>query len=366
MRQMRNIGVLLLVLAGALFTGVAHAAAAEFKVDDDHAQCPTAPFTSIQAAVNAAGPGDTVKVCPGTYTEQVTIGAGKNNLKVMSDKPLQAIIKAPPTMTEPGDIVRIIDGPERAPQGVHDRRPVARRALLLGPTTRTGVRVDGDASATIDKNHITEIRSTSLALRGCQNGVGIQVGRQAEGQVGTATITGNTIDLYQKNGMTIDNAGSFAKVENNVVTDAGATEITAPNGIQVSRGADANVRNNKVSGNVYAGAPASNGTGILLFQTASGVLVENNEVFANDDGISLYDTDGATIKKNKSHDQLVYDGLFADSDSTGNVFDSNQAKNNTEHDCHDDSVGTGTAGTANTWKGNRGNTQSPPGICKPF
>ena len=225
--------------------------------------------------------------------------------------------------------------------------------------------MDGNASATIEKNHITEIRSTSPALRGCQNGVGIQVGRQAEGQVGTATITGNTIDLYQKNGMTIDNAGSFAKVENNVVTDAGATEITAPNGIQVSRGANANVRNNKVSGNVYAGAPASNGTGILLFQAGSGVLVENNEVFENDDGISLYDTDGATIKRNKSHDQLVYDGLFADSDSTGNVFDSNQAMNNTEHDCHDDSVGTGTAGTANTWKGNKGNTQNRPVSASP-
>ena len=140
--------------------------------------------------------------------------------------------------------------------------------------------------------------------------------------------------------MTIDNAGSSAKVENNVVTDAGATAITAPNGIQVSRGADANVRGNEVSGNVYGAAPAASGTGILLFQAAAGVLVENNEVFENDDGISLIDTDGAKIKKNKSHDQLVYDGLYADADSTGNVFDANQAMNNTEHDCHDDSVGT--------------------------
>src|SRR5262245_23631107 len=42
-------------------------------VDDDHAQNPNAAYTSIQAAVNAALPGDTVLVYPGTYQEQVTI-----------------------------------------------------------------------------------------------------------------------------------------------------------------------------------------------------------------------------------------------------------------------------------------------------
>jgi len=361
---MRLYALVLSVLAGVLFVGVAQATAAELRVDDDHVQCPTAPYTSIQAAVTAAAPGDTVKVCAGAYNEQVVIGAGKDGLKVISDKPLQAVIKAPLVMAEPGDIVRITQAQNVLLRGFTIAGPLP-DALFCSVTTRTGVRVDGGASATIDKNHITEIRSTSPALRGCQNGVGIQVGRQAENQVGTATITNNTIDLYQKNGMTIDNVGSSARVEHNVVTDAGATEITAPNGIQVSRGANASVRENEVSGNVYAAAPAANGTGILLFQAGSDVTVENNEVFANDDGISLVDTDGAKIKRNKSHDQVVYDGLFADSASTGNLFDSNQAFGNAEHDCHDDSAGTGTAGTANTWRGNRGATQNRPGLCKP-
>ena len=128
---MRKLGVLLLVLTGSLFAGVSHAAAAELKVDDDQVQCPTAPYTSIQAAVNAAAPGDTVKVCPGTYTEQVTIGAGKNGLKVISDKELQATIKAPLVMADPGDIVRINRLPERASEGLHDRRAAAGHALLL-------------------------------------------------------------------------------------------------------------------------------------------------------------------------------------------------------------------------------------------
>ena len=38
-------------------------------VDDDHAQCTTATFTTIQAAINAASPGNVILVCAGTYPE---------------------------------------------------------------------------------------------------------------------------------------------------------------------------------------------------------------------------------------------------------------------------------------------------------
>src|SRR5919201_5449217 len=40
-------------------------------VDDDHMQCPNATFTSINAAVPAAAPGDTTKGCPGIYIGNV-------------------------------------------------------------------------------------------------------------------------------------------------------------------------------------------------------------------------------------------------------------------------------------------------------
>lgn len=35
--------------------------------------CTSAGFPAIQAAINAASPGDTIKVCPGTYIENITI-----------------------------------------------------------------------------------------------------------------------------------------------------------------------------------------------------------------------------------------------------------------------------------------------------
>jgi pectin methylesterase-like acyl-CoA thioesterase len=59
--------------------------------------CPQATFVSIQAAVTASGPNDTVKVCPGTYTEQVQItGAAHDGLKLESLTPLAATIQWPP------------------------------------------------------------------------------------------------------------------------------------------------------------------------------------------------------------------------------------------------------------------------------
>src|ERR1041385_1992135 len=45
-----------------------------FVVDDDHLDCPMAPYTSIQAAVNAAPmTGAIITVCPGTYIENVVL-----------------------------------------------------------------------------------------------------------------------------------------------------------------------------------------------------------------------------------------------------------------------------------------------------
>ena len=42
-------------------------------VDDDKVQCPTAEFTKIQDAISAAPAGATIRVCAGTYKEQLSI-----------------------------------------------------------------------------------------------------------------------------------------------------------------------------------------------------------------------------------------------------------------------------------------------------
>jgi hypothetical protein len=41
-------------------------------VDDDGSQCPNPDASTITGGVAIASPGDTILVCPGTYTEQWT------------------------------------------------------------------------------------------------------------------------------------------------------------------------------------------------------------------------------------------------------------------------------------------------------
>ena len=54
-------------------------------VDDDGADCPDATYESVEAAVAASGPGDTVAVCQGTYDGNVTVTTPGLSLRAVND-----------------------------------------------------------------------------------------------------------------------------------------------------------------------------------------------------------------------------------------------------------------------------------------
>ena len=333
----------------SLLAIAAPAGAATRTVDDDHVQCPLAQFTSIQAAVQSALPGDTVQVCAGTYQETVTID--KADLKVFSTPRQAAIIKAPviiPTLT--GAIVDVT-----AP-GVK-----LERFTITGPgggpcnSLRYGVFVGNGGSADIRDNRITEIRDNPFG--GCQNGVGVRVGSQFLGEEGHGTVYGNYIDRYQKGGIVVDGAASSATVQQNRIQGAGPTDSIAQNGIQVSRGAAADVLQNIVLDNSFSGPPIASSTGILLFQATGAVDVDQNEATRNDDNVAAYETTGAVIEHNDLWRSSLYDGIYMNDDANDNLIRDNFLRDNTALDCED--LG------ANTWENNDGVTQNRPDLCAP-
>jgi hypothetical protein len=324
--------------------------------------CEHAGYITIQAAVTAAGTGDTIRVCQGTYEEQVTIPAGKNNLTLHSVSHWHAIIKAPMVMADPKAIVRVSTSQNVSIRGFEISGPGS------GPcnSLRYGVRVDTGGSANIIGNHIVDIRDLPPppAVSGCQNGVAILIGRNADLTTGSALIEGNVIERYQKNGPTVDNTGSFATITHNVIRGVGPSSTIAQNGIQVSRGADAIVEHNWVADNTYLGAPVFSATGVLLFEPR-GVTVAHTTSLRSDDNFGLYNTDAATIAYDKGEESTFFDGIFVDSDSTNNQISQGHFLNNAAFDCEDSSGGGGTGGTANFWTNNHGESESPPGsgIC---
>jgi hypothetical protein len=351
--------------------GVASASAKELQVSNNAVECPQAHYDTIQKGVDAAGPGDTVAVCPGTYSEQVNVPKGKDGLVLESTKPQQATIQFPMQTKASNALVRV-----NGAKGV-----TVRDFTITGPYYDTGcspqphsgLRVDGGGQAAVYGNHITKIQDAISLFAGCQDGIAVQVGRKAEQQTGSAAIVRNTIDGYQKNGPTIDNAGSNAMVAANQINGGGPTQTIARNGIQISRGAKAGVFANSVYGNSYQGMGSSqpgdandsvDSTGMLLYQAGSGVRIGDNSVFKNDLGIDAADSEASWVANNMTHDNL-FDGIRSESDAKNNVFAGNRSNNDGRHDCHDASTGNGTAGTANRWDNDQGKTSDPSGICHP-
>jgi nitrous oxidase accessory protein NosD len=343
-----------LLTVGPQAASLSSSSAGTLIVDDDLLDCPNATYTTVQAAVTAATPGAKIKICPGTYIEQVTIPAGKDGLTLFAEGALQPVIKSPAVMLGRMAIV-LVDGA---------RNVKISHLTISGPgsgpcnSIRYGVFVGGGGSALITDNHITEIRDTP-PLSGCQNGIGVAVGRTLAPDgptTGTATVVHNLIDKYQKGGVLVDNVGSSAEVAYNEVVGAGPTINIAQNGIQVSRRASADVHHNDVSQNLYS-PTTDDATGVLLFNDPD-ARVHHNDVFMNEAGIAIFFVAG-TVEVSHNNARNNIDGIVAYDPSSDNLIDYNRAFQNTGVDCRDDNMP-----STNDWVKDLGRTESQPGLCK--
>jgi hypothetical protein len=135
----------------------------------------------------------------------------------------------------------------------------------------------------VTNSTISQIGNTPLD--GTQHGVGVfytteeTPGGAASG-IAKGAIKGNILHSYQKGGITVRGAGASATVERNTLTGAGHVAYIAQNGIQVSFGSTATVKNNTVSGHWYT--PDGTEACGLLFYQAGKVKATANTLFDNE------------------------------------------------------------------------------------
>ena len=156
-----------------------------------------------------------------------------------------------------------------------------------------------NADATVQDLNIVNVEETPF--NGNQHGVGLY-GVYDDGARHLVEILNNTIEDFQKNGITInsyDNTPVIVDIVGNRVIGKGGTEVTAQNGIQVMGYAlTANIKNNVLSGIAYDNTNAAIkwvATTILNFY--ANVNIEGNTI--SEGHVGVYNIDGpATIVDN--------------------------------------------------------------------
>jgi hypothetical protein len=336
----------------------------------------TKTFAKIQKAINASAAGDIVKVCPGTYTERVSVTGARIGLMVLSTKALGAVIKDPsiymPTMLP---LVRIT--------GVDDVTFRGFKIRALSWTsylsqTMDGIWADDAKNVTIqgndlgwvgpalDRSNLTHGIVAKNGTTGLIKGNKVKDPFNSDGILATGagtsvTISGNTIDAIFSGNPSINgefgiavHAGAKGVVKGNTITAANGSSASQTHfaaGVDLNGASSATiVQGNTITGPVSGIVTRGNGYDLL-----------DNTVTGRQIGINIVNSDNLTVTGNKAKATVAVGyGISATEASDNSVIAGNDVRTSFGPDCFEEMT---SGGIDNNWTDNLYNDASPAGLC---
>ncbi|MFD3719080.1 nitrous oxide reductase family maturation protein NosD [Streptomyces sp. NPDC058674] len=351
-RQFHSLACISVVMAAGLGALAPTAAAAGHTVR---------PGESIQEAVDAARPGDSVFVLPGTYHESVNItkpltlrGSGS---KTVIMPPAPAAVRADNACAVAGNGICVIGTVEK---------PVAR--VSIRSLTLTGFRKSGIWASRTDRMRVEQVTAEKSGTWGIaqeRSTRGVFRANVARNNAESGIFLANTID---REGGATDTLG--ARVHGNTLT---GNRI----GVTVRRVRNLSVHDNTLTGNCggvfVVGDEGDPGAGDM---TIRGNRIHENNKFCRGNsrlpdiqgaGIVLTGAEKTTIRGNSVRGNVgsapLSGGIllfksFVGAQNTDNVIKDNEVTGNKPADLANQGTGSG-----NTFLRNRCRISTPAGMC---
>lgn len=259
------------------------------------------PPASIQAAVNAAGNGDTVQLSSGTYVQEVQVI--NKSINIVGTGINSTIIQAPGPGTHLSQfftfgsniwcIVMVDNQAAPTPQTVTisnltvdgDSQQDTVVPPIYGNSDRFFAIGYHNASGTVQNVHTTNTRQSSSFNELAGGGI---INASNNGAV-TFNVINCLVDLYQRLGIDCRGSTLTANISDSTI-DRGFvltpfTSTATPNGIQYTGGATGSIINNTIESNIATVLGAS-ATGILPFGAGPNLVISGNTINNNDFGIA--------------------------------------------------------------------------------
>lgn len=358
------------------------------------ASCPRPAYATIQAAVDATPAGGTIYVCAGSYTGPVTIskslrllGAqyGRDARSRRTTSAQESVITSPTSGFSVGTVEGLtVDGFTFRGSGGDGIDAFQRGSgfsfvdnIFADNQNGMNVNATGPARSTIARNRFTANN------RGPQGGTGVLF---TSGAANDVTVSDNLFERHasaavnsigdpshRSTGIVISANRSVDDSSFAVINNADGAVVDRNQATKAPSAVDGtiiyivgNTDHLRVSRNILSG---DTGTGISANATfgsaaSTNLLIDSNIVRNRTTGIAINDDHrGATVRSNVV--QGSGRGIRLAAGSRDVTVANNAVVGSSVVDCVDESTGSGTAGTADTWTRNAGRTSTPAGLCVP-